>query len=80
MAAYPEVQRKARAEIDEVVGADQFPDFSHRDALSYVSAVVKECIRWHTVVPLGVPHRAIVDDEYNGYLIPAGAIIIANAW
>nr|BAL05094.1 cytochrome P450 [Phanerodontia chrysosporium] len=31
-------------------------------------------------VLLGVPHRTIADDEYNGYFIPAGTTIIANAW
>ncbi|KAI1788653.1 cytochrome P450 [Ganoderma leucocontextum] len=80
MAAYPEVQCTAHAEIDEVIGPDQLPDFSHREALPYVNAVLKECTRWHTVVPLGVPHRATEDDEYNGYFIPAGAVLIANAW
>ena len=80
MVKYPDIQRKAQAEIDEVVGRDQLPDFSHQESLPYVNAVMKECSRWHTVVPMLVPHRAIEDDEYNGYLIPAGSVILANAW
>lgn len=80
MATYPDVQRKAHAELDEVVGPDQLPDFSHREVLPYINAVLKESIRWHSVVPLGIPHRAIEDDEYNGYLIPAGTVLIVNAW
>jgi hypothetical protein len=29
---------------------------------------------------LGGAHRVSVDDEYKGYRIPAGSIIIANCW
>ena len=28
------------------------------------------------MVPLGVFHRVIEDDEYNGFFIPKGAVII----
>ncbi|CCM06866.1 uncharacterized protein FIBRA_09172 [Fibroporia radiculosa] len=30
--------------------------------------------------PAGVPHRSIEDDEYNGWHIPKGTMVIANAW
>ena len=30
--------------------------------------------------PKGVPHLATNDDEYNGYYIPKGTLVIANAW
>ncbi|KAH9038276.1 cytochrome P450 [Lactarius hengduanensis] len=42
MILYPEVQRKAQAEIDRVVGNSRLPDFSDQDALPYVQAVLKE--------------------------------------
>ena len=32
-------------------------------------------MRWAPVLPLGVPHRSMEDDEYDGYFIPAGTII-----
>ncbi|CDO75751.1 hypothetical protein BN946_scf184921.g27 [Trametes cinnabarina] len=78
MASCPEVQRKAQAELDVVVGSTRLPDSPDIDALPYVSAVIKECLRWHTVVPLAVPHRLIEDDEYRGYLIPKGTLVIPN--
>ena len=28
----------------------------------------------------GVAHMATNDDEYNGYFIPKGTILIVNAW
>ncbi|KAL7277361.1 hypothetical protein ACG7TL_009221 [Trametes sanguinea] len=80
MVQHPEVQRKAQQELDAVVGSDRLPDFSDRDALPYVSAVLKETMRWLSVVPLGVPHRVMKEDEWNGYRIPAGCTIIPNQW
>ena len=55
MVLYPEVQRKAQAEIDAVVGKDRLPDFGDRPFLPYVSAILEEALRWHPVVPLGTP-------------------------
>ena len=53
MALYPEVQKKAQAEIDAVVGPNRFPDFHDRPSLPYINAVVKESSRWNLVAPLG---------------------------
>ena len=55
MALYPEVQKKAQAEIDTVVGRNHLPDFQDRTSLPYVNAVVKESMRWNLVLPLGGP-------------------------
>lgn len=53
LASNPEVQRKAHAELDAVVGSDRLPSIDDRDALPYVQAIVKEIARWFTVVPMG---------------------------
>lgn len=31
-------------------------------------------------IPAGVPHRVMTDDNYNGYFIPKGSLVIANLW
>lgn len=80
LASFPEVQEKARTELDAVVGPHRLPDFDDRDALPYVCAVIKECTRWHAIAPLGIPHRLIQDDEYRGYLIPKGTLVLPNLW
>ncbi|KAJ7693199.1 cytochrome P450 [Mycena rosella] len=80
MVLAPDVQRKAQAEIDSVIGGARLPVFSDRDQLPYVSAVVTELLRWHSVAPLGVPHAALEDTVVDGYMIPKGSIIIANLW
>lgn len=52
MQLYPEVQSKAQAEIDDVVGPDRMPMISDRPHLPYIDAMVKEILRWNTVAPL----------------------------
>ncbi|KAI0662026.1 cytochrome P450 [Cubamyces menziesii] len=80
MAMYPDVQKKAQAELDKIVGPDRLPDHSDTDALVYINAIVKEALRWHTMLPLGIWHRTIADDEFNGYFIPGGTTILTNIW
>jgi cytochrome P450 len=53
MLVYPDVQRKAQAEIDRVVGKDRLPEMDDESRLPYVQAVVNECLRWLPVTPLG---------------------------
>ena len=53
LANNPEVQNKARAEVDAVVGSHRLPTFADRPALPYVEAILKEAFRWFTIVPLG---------------------------
>ena len=49
----PEVQRKAQAEIDSVIGSDRLPNMGDQDSLPYVNAIIQEVIRWQPVTPLG---------------------------
>lgn len=54
MVLHPDAQRKAQIEIDNVVGMDRLPDFGDETSLPYVSALVKEVMRWHPVTPIGM--------------------------
>ncbi|GAV99374.1 cytochrome p450 [Lentinula edodes] len=80
MAMFPEVQRKAQNELESVIGKDRLPSFEDRDRLTYVEAVCKEVMRYHAVVPNGLPHCTAADDIHDGMFIPKGAIIFANIW
>jgi hypothetical protein len=75
-AMYPEIQKKARDELDQVVGSDRLPDFDDQASLPYIQAILMECMRCFPVLPLGVPHRLLADDHFNEYFIPEGTIII----
>ena len=77
MAAHPEIQRRARQELDAVIGSSRLPTFEDYGTLPYIEAIFLECARWLPTVPLGVPHRLMSDDHYNGYFIPEGTTIIA---
>ena len=74
------MQKKAQAELDSVVGPHRLPTHQDRALLPYVNAVFKETLRWHNVVPLGLPHYTSEDIEYRGYFIPKGTTLIANTW
>ena len=80
MALNPHVAKKAREELDRVLRGDRLPDFSDRENLPYISAIIKEVLRWGCPAPIGLPKQVMEDDTYNGYFIPAGATIVENLW
>lgn len=53
MTLYPEVMRRAQAELDAVVGRGRLPTFADRPNLPYVDAIVKEALRWRPTSSLG---------------------------
>ncbi|QRV77605.1 cytochrome P450 family protein [Ceratobasidium sp. AG-Ba] len=80
MQLYPEVQRKAQEELDAIVGSNRLPNMQDMNHLPYIRCIVKEVLRWIPAVPLGIPHASIDEDVYRGYRIPAGSIVMGNAW
>ncbi|KAF8268841.1 cytochrome P450 [Lactarius quietus] len=77
---YPEVQQKARDEIDAVVGRERLPSFEDRKSLPFIDAMCMEILRWRPVLPLAAPHAASEDGFYEGFFIPKGALVIGNTW
>ncbi|KAF9067312.1 cytochrome P450 1 [Rhodocollybia butyracea] len=83
----PDVQSKAQAEIDHVIGRDRLPTLEDRRSLPYVESVYREVMRMHPPLPLssryfltfciGHFHVSIEDDFYRGYHIPKGC---KNFW
>lgn len=45
-----DVFMRAREEIDQVVGIERLPSYSDRPNLPYINALVKETLRWETIV------------------------------
>ncbi|KAF8068005.1 cytochrome P450 [Lyophyllum atratum] len=76
----PEAFRKAREEMDRVIPLGELPTFDDEASLPYITALVKETLRWRDVTPIAVPHYLRVEDEYKGYRLPANSVIVANAW
>jgi cytochrome P450 len=50
---FPQVQRRAQAELDVVIGRDQLPTFDDRSRPPYIEALCKELMRWQMVTPIG---------------------------
>lgn len=55
MVLYPDVQKKAHAELDAVVGATRLPCIPDRAELPYVRSIVSEVLRWAPPAPIGTP-------------------------
>jgi len=80
MVLNPAIQERAQADLESVVGMERLPAFEDRQSLPYIDAIIREAMRWGPVLPLGVAHAVTEDDVYEGYFIPKGSTIVANAW
>ncbi|KAF8463807.1 cytochrome P450 [Gautieria morchelliformis] len=71
MVLNPDAQAKAQAEIDK-----------DRSALPYTEAIMSESLRWGPITPISLifPHRLMKDDQYQGYRLPEGTLMIPNIW
>ncbi|KAI5729980.1 hypothetical protein M8J76_008667 [Diaphorina citri] len=75
---HPDVQKKAQAEIDRVVGRDRLPSLNDRPHMPYLEAITYESVRVFMGRTFSIPHRALRDTTLQGYFIPKDTMIIAN--
>ncbi|RYC65168.1 hypothetical protein CHU98_g1038 [Xylaria longipes] len=81
MLVFPEVQERAKAELDRVVGADRMPSPEDEPNLQYIRGCVKESLRWMPVTIMGaMPHALTQDDQYMGFRLPKGAALVNNVY
>ncbi len=80
MAAFPEIQDRIHQELDSVTGKNRLPRLADKQELPFTCATLLEVQRIASVVPLGVPHMCGEDAQFGSYIIPKGAIIVANLW
>lgn len=80
MANRPAIQAKVHEELDRVIGRDALPGVDDRTRLPYTFACLAESMRYRTIGPLGLPHKASEDTEIGGYRIPAGAQVLGNVY
>jgi len=74
------VLEKARNELDRVVGHDRLPSLADRPKLKYLEYIVEETTRWRPLSPVGIPHKSIEDDIYEGMYIPKGTLVYYNTY
>jgi cytochrome P450 len=81
MILHPEVLKKAQEEMDRVVLSEgRLPRFEDRENLPYLESILWETLRWGVPVPLGLPHRLMEDDVYNGMFLRKGTLVFGNIW
>ncbi|KAF9527932.1 cytochrome P450 [Crepidotus variabilis] len=80
MIRFGDVQVKAHEEIDKVLGGDRLPKFEDRAALPYIEALLRELLRWHPILPVGIMHYTTEEDIFQGYFIPKGTTFFPNVW
>ena len=74
MSRYPQLQERMRAQAD---GASLSADSSvQRSECPLISAFIHECLRLRPPAPLGIAHKALVDEEIGGHRVPAGTAVI----
>ena len=80
MLLHPEIQKRAQAIIDAKCPDTRLPIYHDVNELQFVRQIVKEVLRWRPPLPNAIPHLVIEDDEYEGYFIPKGSLVIGNIW
>lgn len=80
LANRPHIQDRVYAELARAVPADRPPGVQDKPNLPYLYAVILESMRYRTVAPFGLPHKASADCEVGGFAIPAGAQILGSIY
>lgn len=71
---------RIRVEIDEVVGGGRLPELDDRINLPFTEAAIREVMRFETLIPNSVPHKALRDTKLGGFDIPEGTFVFANLY
>ncbi|KAL5333648.1 cytochrome P450 [Aspergillus crustosus] len=81
LAQRPDIQDKAARAIDEMYSEYQpLCEASDDQKCAYIVALVRECLRYYTVLRLALPRASIRDIVYQGNMIPKGTVFFLNSW
>jgi 3-hydroxyphenylacetate 6-hydroxylase len=81
LSQHPEIQEKAVSEIRKFYSEKQpMCDEQDDQKCEYIVALVKESLRYYTVLRLALPRASIRDIVYEGVTIPKGTVVFLNAW
>ncbi|KAL3728887.1 hypothetical protein ACJRO7_033467 [Eucalyptus globulus] len=74
----PELLKKAKEEVDRVVGKERLVQESDIPQLNCIKACAREAFRLHPIAPFNVPHVALSDAVMASYRIPKGSHILIS--
>ncbi|KAK4783002.1 hypothetical protein SAY86_007376 [Trapa natans] len=77
---HPDVQEKAKLEIDAHIGQDCLIDELDVLKLPYLQNIISETLRLKPAAPLLVPRRTSKECEIAGYHVPRDSMVLVNAW
>ncbi|OLN98042.1 3-hydroxyphenylacetate 6-hydroxylase 2 [Colletotrichum chlorophyti] len=81
LAQRPDIQDKAVAAIREFHSEKQpLCDAEDDQQCRYIVALVRESLRYYTVLRLALPRGSVRDVTYGETVIPKGSVIFLNAW
>ncbi|KAF8056787.1 CYP97A3 [Scenedesmus sp. PABB004] len=78
LAQHPRVVARVRAEVDAVVGGGA-PSVDQLRELHYTTRVINEAMRLYPQPPVLI-RRALADDAFDEYVVPAGSDIFISVW
>ncbi|KAJ0667953.1 putative geraniol 8-hydroxylase [Helianthus annuus] len=76
----PIVMKKAKEELEVVIGKGKMVKENDVGRLPYLSCIVKETLRLHPPVPLLLPRKVVKQVQLSGYTILEGTKVLVNAW
>ncbi|CAL5324710.1 unnamed protein product [Camellia sinensis] len=76
----PKTLKKAKVELEQIVGKGKPISESDIPHLPYLSAIVKETLRMHPAVPFLIPRKVDSEEQVCGYTIPKGTQVLVNTW
>jgi cytochrome P450 len=77
---HPDMLKKAQEEIDAQVGQSRLLDKNDLPHLPYLHCIINETLRLYPAAPMLLPHEASADFRIHGYDVPAGSMLLVNAY
>ncbi|KAF9168873.1 hypothetical protein BGX21_001255 [Mortierella sp. AD011] len=77
---HPDVMKRVRQEIFEVIGRERKPDHEDIKKLKYLKQVINETLRLFPPVPFNI--KTCLEDDVlpNGHFIPGGSMVVHSAY
>uniref|UniRef100_A0A7N0UY27 Cytochrome P450 n=1 Tax=Kalanchoe fedtschenkoi TaxID=63787 RepID=A0A7N0UY27_KALFE len=76
----PDKLKKARSELEAVIGWHRLVEESDLPNLPYIQCIVNETLRIYPSTPLLLPHQASSDCVIQGYGVKRGTMLLVNAY
>lgn len=80
LARRPDIQNTAYNAICELYGSESWGSSEEENGVPYITALVKECLRYFSVLRLALARTAWRDFVYEGRHIPKGTTVYLNVW